>query len=225
MHQDHLMCPFWSCLNEPGDYPWFGRTPGNRHSGGKSVAQSGSVSGSLLAVRVEGCCLAVSATKNCCWNNSTCSQQNDYKNLKLHQDAIPNRPEIYLFVVMAGLLFSITRTSHLSHLFDASLFLEEIQEQLLEARNVEVLIATLSRSLHRLAIMHKQTSKAAAEAKRVAAQCVRHLSPRFCLLSALHHSKRQQELKKNCEGCGCFFSQELYKTIRSVRAYTVERYC
>jgi hypothetical protein len=78
---------------------------------------------------------------------------------------------------MAGLLFSITRTSHLSHLFDASLFLEEIQEQLLEARNVEVLIATLSRSLYRLAIMHKQTSKAAAEAKRVAAQCVRYLSP------------------------------------------------
>ncbi|KAG2131761.1 hypothetical protein DEU56DRAFT_718455, partial [Suillus clintonianus] len=44
-----------------------------------------------------------------------------------------------------------------------SLFLDEIQEQLLEARNVEVSIATLSCSLRRLAIMHKQTSKAAAE--------------------------------------------------------------
>ncbi|KAG2153839.1 hypothetical protein DEU56DRAFT_717545, partial [Suillus clintonianus] len=55
--------------------------------------------------------------------------------------------------------------SFITSILDAnpSLFLDEIQEQLLEARNVEVSIATLSRSLRRLAIMHKQTSKAAAE--------------------------------------------------------------
>ncbi|KAG1813516.1 uncharacterized protein BJ212DRAFT_1275069, partial [Suillus subaureus] len=44
-----------------------------------------------------------------------------------------------------------------------SLFLDEIQEQLLEAQNVEVSIATLSRSLRRLAVTHKRTSKAATE--------------------------------------------------------------
>jgi hypothetical protein len=53
--------------------------------------------------------------------------------------------------------------------------------------------------------MHKQTSKAAAEAKRVAAQCVRYLSPWFCLLSALYHSRRQQELKKIAREVGVFF--------------------
>jgi hypothetical protein len=44
-----------------------------------------------------------------------------------------------------------------------SQFLNENQEWLLEAQNVEVLIATFSRSLCGLATMHMEISKSAAE--------------------------------------------------------------
>ncbi|OJA14195.1 hypothetical protein AZE42_13503 [Rhizopogon vesiculosus] len=53
----------------------------------------------------------------------------------------------------------------ISSLLDASpsLFLNKIQEHLVEAQDVEVSIATLSRTLRRLAITHKRASKTASE--------------------------------------------------------------
>ncbi|KAI0745588.1 hypothetical protein C8Q76DRAFT_599441, partial [Earliella scabrosa] len=46
---------------------------------------------------------------------------------------------------------------------DPALFLDEIQEKLLDGRGVSVSLATLSRMLHRLNLSNKRISKKAAE--------------------------------------------------------------
>ncbi|KAI9059852.1 hypothetical protein FKP32DRAFT_1527376, partial [Trametes sanguinea] len=44
-----------------------------------------------------------------------------------------------------------------------TLYLDELQTQLSEARGVDVSIATISRTLHRIALTHKTVSKSSAE--------------------------------------------------------------
>jgi transposase len=55
--------------------------------------------------------------------------------------------------------------TYISSLLDANptLYLDELQIKLAEARDVDVSIATLSRAVRHLAITHKKVSKAAAE--------------------------------------------------------------
>ncbi|KIJ06262.1 hypothetical protein PAXINDRAFT_57914, partial [Paxillus involutus ATCC 200175] len=55
--------------------------------------------------------------------------------------------------------------TYITSILDAhpSLYLNEIQERLFTARNVDVSIATLSHTLHRIQLSHKRVSKSALE--------------------------------------------------------------
>ncbi|KAG2147736.1 uncharacterized protein EDB93DRAFT_1146396 [Suillus bovinus] len=81
-----------------------------------------------------------------------CSWRSIYKILTLHRDFGQTRNP---FVRRRSKPRTLNQQnlSFITFILDANptLFLDEIQEQLLEARNVEVSIPTLSRSLHRLA--------------------------------------------------------------------------
>ena len=62
-------------------------------------------------------------------------------------------------------VLDMTVLNYMSSLLDSNpaLYLDEIQEKLLEVHDIEVHISTISRSLRRLAISHKDIAKAALE--------------------------------------------------------------
>jgi len=93
-----------------------------------------------------------------------CTERNIYKILKLHRDFGHTR---HPFARRPGRPRTLNQQdlAFVSSLLDAnpSLFLDELQECLIESQDVEISIATLSRTLRRLALTHKHASKAASE--------------------------------------------------------------
>ena len=93
-----------------------------------------------------------------------CSERTVYTVLQLHRDfGTFNNP--YARPRGRPRQLSTADTTYLSSLLQANptLYLDEIQDQLLATRDVEVSISTISRALRHLAVTHKTVSKSSAE--------------------------------------------------------------
>jgi transposase len=93
-----------------------------------------------------------------------CSESTVYDVLRLHRDyGQVNNP----FARTKGRARILSQADiHYIHALlqaNPSLYLDELQEQLLAARDVDISIATISRTLRNIALSHKQVTKKAAE--------------------------------------------------------------